>query len=48
MRRSETLRTKEDVDAMYYKVMTFILLFPWSILSVMIAGHLASRRARKP
>ncbi len=32
---------------MYYKVIAFILLFPWSILAVMITGHLASRRARK-
>jgi hypothetical protein len=47
MHRSETLRTKEDVDPMYYKVMTFILLFPWSILGVMIAGHLRARWVRK-
>jgi hypothetical protein len=32
---------------MYYKVMTFILLFPWSILAIMIAGHLRARWAHE-
>jgi hypothetical protein len=32
---------------MYYKVLTFILLFPWSILVVMIAGHLCARRTKR-
>ena len=32
---------------MYYKVMTGILLFPWSILGVMVAGHLRARRMRR-
>jgi hypothetical protein len=46
MHRAETCRTKEDVDPMYY-VMTFILLFPWSLLAVMIGGHLRARWTRK-
>ena len=32
---------------MYYKVMTGILLFPWSMLVVMIVGYLCDRRIRK-
>lgn len=32
---------------MYYKVMTCILLFPWSILAVVIAGHLRARWVRR-
>lgn len=32
---------------MYYKVMAFILLFPWSILVVMVAGNLHARWGRK-
>lgn len=32
---------------MHDKVIAFILLFPWSILAVMIVGHLRARWARK-
>jgi hypothetical protein len=32
---------------MYYKVMAGILLFPWSILAAMIAGHRRARWIRK-
>lgn len=38
--RAEMHRANEGLNPMYYKVMTCILLFPWSILAVMIAGHL--------
>ena len=32
---------------MYYKVMTALLLFPWSIVVIMIAGHLRARRIHR-
>jgi hypothetical protein len=32
---------------MYYTVLTLILLFPWSILVVMIAGRLCARRTKR-
>jgi hypothetical protein len=32
---------------MYYKVIGFILLFPWSILAVTIAGYLHERCLRR-
>jgi hypothetical protein len=35
------------VETIYYKVIAFILLFPWSILALTVVGHLRARRARK-
>ena len=35
------------MDNIYYKVMGVILLFPWSILVLTVAGHLRARWARK-
>jgi hypothetical protein len=32
---------------MYATVMTCILLFPWSILAIMITGHLRARWIRE-
>lgn len=36
-----------EVESMYYKVVGVILLFPWSILVLTVAGHLRARWARK-
>jgi hypothetical protein len=38
---------EETVDSLYYKVIAVILLFPWSILALTVAGHFRARRARK-
>lgn len=35
------------MDTLYYKVVGAILLFPWSILALTVAGHLRARWARK-
>ncbi len=35
------------MDSLYYKVIAVILLFPWSILALTVAGHLRARWARK-
>lgn len=35
------------MDSMYYKVIAIILLFPWSVLALTVAGHLRARWARK-
>ena len=35
------------MDSVYYKVVGVILLFPWSILVLTVAGHLRARWARK-
>ena len=35
------------MDTMYYKVVGAILLLPWSILALTVAGHLRARWARK-
>ena len=35
------------MESIYYKVIGFILLFPWSILGLTVVGHLHARWARK-
>ncbi len=35
------------MDAIYYKVIALILLLPWTLLGLTIAGYLRSRLARK-
>ena len=35
------------MESIYYKVIAVILLFPWSILALTVAGHLRTRWARK-
>lgn len=35
------------MDSLYYKVIAFILLFPWSILALTIVGHYRARWVRQ-
>ncbi len=35
------------MESLYYKVVAVILMFPWSILALTVAGHLRARWAHK-
>jgi hypothetical protein len=41
-------RAKEAaMDSLYYKVIGFILMVPWTLLGLTVAGYLRSRLARR-
>lgn len=35
------------MDSLYYKVIGFILLVPWTLLGLTVVGYLRSRLARR-
>jgi NhaP-type Na+/H+ or K+/H+ antiporter len=35
------------MDSMYYKVMALILLFPWSLLGLVLLGYVSGRLKRR-